>query len=47
MAALSKIKSLFCPKSKEMLVEIGRGVESEYNFILLYEGHVTNRMYGG
>ena len=46
MAALSKMKSLVCPKSKEMIVEMGRGLEREYYFIPLFEGHVTNRMEG-
>jgi hypothetical protein len=35
---------LICPKSKDMMVEIGGGVEREYYFIPLYERHMENRM---
>jgi hypothetical protein len=34
---------LFCSKSKDIMVERGRGVQREYHFIPLLEGHVSNR----
>ena len=36
-----------CHKSKDIMVESGRGVEREYYFIPLYERHMTNRMEEG
>jgi len=35
---------LICSKSKDIMVERGRGVQREYHFIPLYERHITNRM---